>query len=80
MNKKLKIIVAAVLIIFGVVSAVLLSWGEPTSQLQKTELKNTENNNPANSLGFNDISGTTWVVQSDNSSSAELGFVIDGEL
>ena len=80
MNKKLKIIVAAVLIIFGVVSAVLLSWGEPTSQLQKTELKNTENNNPANSLGFNDISGTTWVVQSDNNSSAELGFVIDGDL
>ena len=80
MNKKLKIIVAAVLIMVVGFSAVLLSWGEPTSQLQKTKLKSSENNNGTNSLGFNDISGTTWVLQSNDNSSAELGFVIDGDL
>ena len=80
MNKKLKIIVAVILIIVVGFSAILLSWGEPTSQLQKTELQILDNNKESNSLGFNDISGTTWVLQSDNNSSAELGFVIDGDL
>ena len=80
MNKKLKIIVAALLVIILSLAAILLNWGEPTSQLQKTELKEIEKKNDYNSLGFNDISGTTWVLQSDNKSSAELGFVIDGDL
>ena len=80
MNKKLKIIVAALLVIILSLAAILLNWGEPTSQLQKTELKEIEKKNDYNYLGFNDISGTTWVLQSDNKSSAELGFVIDGDL
>ena len=80
MNKKLKIILVAVLIIVMGFSAILLSWGEPTSQLEKTKIQNLENKKESNSLGFNDFSGTTWVLQPNDASSAELGFIIDGDL
>ena len=71
------IIITFITGLFGI-TACQLNWGEPESKLEKTEIDNNKTVEETKSLGFEDISGTTWVNQLDDSTSSEVGFYIDG--
>ena len=81
MNMKNKILIFLMVSAFTVLILYLFRnqvWGEPESQIVKTQVNNIENENQ--SYSFKNLIGSKWVNQKDNSKSAELGFIIDGDI
>lgn len=71
MNKKNSIVIAVIIVL--IISYLALeNWGEPVSKLEKT----TENIIQLDNL--ESLTGTTWVNNKDDKSSAEISFYVDG--
>ena len=69
-NKRNILIISAILLFTGLI--VLVDWGNPESNLDKTEI--SENIK----ADFSTILGTTWTNNKDDLSSSEISFYVEG--
>ena len=71
MNKQIKIlIVGAILLVIGIL--IFSNWGEPESELEKTNVEEIKTQD------FSSILGTTWSNNKKDPTSAEISFDIEG--
>ena len=69
-NKRNILIISAILLFTGLI--VLFDWGNPESNLDKTEI------NENIKADFSTILGTTWTNNKDDLSSSEISFYVEG--
>ena len=76
MNKKIRLILIMGLTAIGLAFGLLyLTWGgDNESKLEKTIIKSTDENSVKS---FDDLISTTWISQKEDSSSAEISFIIE---
>ena len=71
MNKQIKVlIVGAIFLVIGLL--IFSNWGNPESKLEKTIVEEVKTQD------FASILGTTWINNSDDPTSSEISFDIDG--
>ena len=71
MNKQIKVlVVGAVFLVIGLL--IFSNWGNPESKLEKTIVEEVKTQD------FASILGTTWINNSDDPTSSEISFDIDG--
>ena len=71
MNKKIKVlVVGAIFLVIGLL--IFSNWGNPESKLEKTIVEEVKTQD------FASILGTTWINNSDDPTSSEISFDIDG--
>ena len=69
-NKRNILIISAILLFSGLI--VLFDWGNPQSNLDKTEI------NENIKADFSTILGSTWTNNKDDLSSSEISFYVEG--
>ena len=79
MNKKNSIVIAIIFVIIISILA-LENWGEPVSKLEKTKINKEEISNSIDNekAAFENLLGTFWEKDKNNSTSSEIAFNIDG--
>ena len=71
MNKQIKVlVVGAIFLVIGLL--IFSNWGNPESKLEKTIVEEVKTQD------FASILGTTWINNSDDPTSSEISFDIDG--
>ncbi len=71
MNKQIKVLaVGAIFLVIGLL--IFSNWGNPESKLEKTIVEEVKTQD------FASILGTTWINNSDDPTSSEISFDIDG--